>query len=205
MPVHTRPRVASLAIKTLSSAVACAVLLSPAASAAELGKITVLSAAGQPLRAEVELSAIKPGEASTLLAKLAPPEAYRQANVEFNPALNALTFAVENRNGKPFIRISSAQAVAEPMVDLLLELSSKSGRQVREYAFVLDTPEARQTRGAQVTAPVEPGKAKPAAAAARKSRRRPNRAGQGAAWSRRRRRSRARSRPVNTRSRRAIP
>ncbi|SIQ41738.1 pilus assembly protein FimV [Janthinobacterium sp. TND4EL3] len=166
MPVHTRPRVASLAIKTLSSAVACAVLLSPAASAAELGKITVLSAAGQPLRAEVELSAIKPGEASTLLAKLAPPEAYRQANVEFNPALNALTFAVENRNGKPFIRISSAQAVAEPMVDLLLELSSKSGRQVREYAFVLDTPEARQTRGAQVTAPVEPGKAKPAAAAA---------------------------------------
>ena len=166
MPVHTRPRVASLAIKTLSSAVACAVLLSPAASAAELGKITVLSAAGQPLRAEVELSAIKPGEASSLLAKLAPPDAYRQANVEFNPALNALTFAVENRNGKPFIRISSAQPVAEPMVDLLLELSSKSGRHVREYAFVLDTPEARQTRGAQVTAPAEPGKGKAAAEAA---------------------------------------
>jgi pilus assembly protein FimV len=159
MPVHTRPRVASLAIKTLSSAVACAVLLSPAVSAAELGKITVLSAAGQPLRAEVELSAVKPGEASSLLAKLAPPDAYRQANVEFNPALNALTFAVENRNGKSFIRISSAQPVAEPMVDLLLELSSKSGRQVREYAFVLDTPEARQTRGAQVTAPAEPGRA----------------------------------------------
>ncbi|WP_051958952.1 FimV/HubP family polar landmark protein [Janthinobacterium sp. RA13] len=140
--------------------------MSPAVSAAELGKITVLSAAGQPLRAEVELSAVKPGEATSLLAKLAPPDAYRQANVEFNPALNALTFAVENRNGKSFIRISSAQPVAEPMVDLLLELSSKSGRQVREYAFVLDTPEARQTRGAQVTAPVEPGKAKPAAAAA---------------------------------------
>ncbi|MDI3293161.1 FimV/HubP family polar landmark protein [Janthinobacterium tructae] len=119
----------------------------------------MLSAAGQPLRAEVELSAVKPGEASSLLAKLAPPDAYRQANVEFNPALNALTFAVENRNGKSFIRISSAQAVAEPMVDLLLELSSKSGRQVREYAFVLDTPEARQTRGAQVTAPAEPGRA----------------------------------------------
>ena len=165
MPVHTRPRVASLAIQTLSSAVACAVLLSPAVSAAELGKITVLSAAGQPLRAEVELSAVKPGEAASLLAKLAPPDAYRQANVEFNPALNALTFAVENRNGKSFIRISSAQAVAEPMVDLLLELSSKGGRQVREYAFVLDTLEVRQTRGAQVTAPVQPGKGKPAVAA----------------------------------------
>nr|WP_215410114.1 FimV/HubP family polar landmark protein [Janthinobacterium sp. JC611] len=173
MPVHTRPRVASLAIQTLSSAVACAVLLSPAASAAELGKITVLSAAGQPLRAEVELSAVKSGEAASLLAKLAPPDAYRQANVEFNPALNALTFAVETRNGKSFIRISSAQAVAEPMVDLLLELSSKSGRQVREYAFVLDTPEARQTRGAQVTAPVEPGKGKPGADAAAPAQKKP--------------------------------
>src|SRR5450830_1609975 len=166
MPAHTRPRVASLALKTLSSAVACAVLLSTAASAAELGKITVLSAAGQPLRAEIELTSVKGDELSGLLAKLAPPDAYKQANVEFNSALSALSFAVESRNGKPFVRISSAQPVAEPMVDLLLELSSKSGRQVREYAFVLDTPEARQTRGAQVTAPVQPGKSKPAAATA---------------------------------------
>lgn len=164
MPVHTRPRVASLAIKTLSSAVACAVLLSPAVSAAELGKITVLSAVGQPLRAEIELTAVKPDEASSLLAKLAPPDAYRQAVVDLNPALNALTFAIETRNGKPFVRVSSAQPLTEPLVDLLLELSGKHGRQVREYAFVLDTPETRQTRGAQVTAPVQPGKGKPTAA-----------------------------------------
>lgn len=164
MPVHTRPRVASLAIKTLSSAVACAVLLSPAVSAAELGKITVLSAVGQPLRAEIELTAVKPDEASSLLAKLAPPDAYRQAVVDLNPALNALTFAIETRNGKPFVRISSAQPLTEPLVDLLLELSGKHGRQVREYAFVLDTPETRQTRGAQVTAPVQPGKGKPTVA-----------------------------------------
>nr|WP_243136525.1 FimV/HubP family polar landmark protein [Janthinobacterium tructae] len=139
-------------------------LLSPAVSAAELGKITVLSAVGQPLRAEIELTAVKPDEASSLLAKLAPPDAYRQAVVDLNPALNALTFAIETRNGKPFVRISSAQPLTEPLVDLLLELSGKHGRQVREYAFVLDTPETRQTRGAQVTAPVQPGKGKPTAA-----------------------------------------
>ncbi|MFZ4878328.1 FimV/HubP family polar landmark protein [Janthinobacterium sp. Mn2066] len=138
-------------------------LLSTAASAAELGKITVLSAAGQPLRAEIELTSVKGDELSGLLAKLAPPDAYKQANVEFNSALSALSFAVESRNGKPFVRISSAQPVTEPMVDLLLELSGKNGRQVREYAFVLDTPEARQTRGPQVAAP---GKGKLAAAAA---------------------------------------
>ncbi|MGK5053514.1 FimV/HubP family polar landmark protein [Janthinobacterium sp. RB2P8] len=132
--------------------------MSPAVSAAELGKITVLSAAGQPLRAEIELTAVKPDEASSLLAKLAPPDAYHQAVVDFNPALNALTFSIETRNGKPFVRVSSAQPLTEPLVDLLLELSGKHGRQVREYAFVLDTPEARRTRGAQVMAPAEPGK-----------------------------------------------
>ena len=156
MSAHIRPRGASLAVKTLSSAIACAVLLSPAAYAAELGKITVLSAVGEPLRAEVELSAVKAGESSSLLAKLAPPDAYRQAVVDLNPALNGLTFAIETRTGKPYIRISSAQPLAEPLVNLLIELSSKSGRQVREYAFVLDTPEARRTRGVQVAAPVTP-------------------------------------------------
>lgn len=165
MPVHTRPRVASLAIKTLSRAVACAVLLSPAAYAAELGKITVLSAVGQPLRAEVELTAVKPGETSALLAKLAPPDAYRRAVVDFNPALNGLTFAIETRTGTPYIRISSSQPLTEPLVNLMVELSGKGSVQTREYAFVLDTPEARQTRGAQVAAPVQPGKGQGSGAA----------------------------------------
>ncbi|WP_065310722.1 FimV/HubP family polar landmark protein [Janthinobacterium psychrotolerans] len=165
MPVHPRPRVASLAIKTLSSVVASAVLLSPAAQAAELGKITVLSAVGQPLRAEVELTAVKPGETAALLAKLAPPEAYRRAVVDFNPALSNLTFAIETRTGTPYIRISSAQPLTEPLVNLLVELSGKGGVQTREYAFVLDTPEARQTRGAQVAAPVQPGKGQGSGAA----------------------------------------
>ncbi|MGK5024140.1 FimV/HubP family polar landmark protein [Janthinobacterium sp. RB2R34] len=140
-------------------------LLSPAAYAAELGKITVLSAAGQPLRAEVELSAVKPGETSALLAKLAPPDAYRRAVVDFNPALNNLTFAIETRSGIPYIRISSAQPLTEPLVNLMVELSSKGSVQTREYAFVLDSPEARQTRGAQVAAPVQPGKGQASGAA----------------------------------------
>ena len=127
---------------------------------------SVLSAVGQPLRAEVELTGVKPGETATLLAKLAPPDAYRQAVVDFNPALNNLTFAVETRTGTPFIRISSAQPLTEPLVNLLLELSGKGGAQTREYAFVLDTPEARQTRGPQVAAPVQPGKGLGSGAAA---------------------------------------
>jgi pilus assembly protein FimV len=145
----------SSALKTLTAAVASAVLLSSAAMAAGLGKLTVLSALGQPLRAEIELTAVSAEEAPGLVAKLASPEAYRSANIEFNPALLSLRFAVEQRGGRQFVRITSPQPMNEPFVDLLLELSWNNGRLVREYTFLLDPAELRATQSAQV-APAAP-------------------------------------------------
>lgn len=157
----------SSALKTLTAAVASAVLLSSAATAAGLGKLTVLSALGQPLRAEIELTAVSAEEASGLVAKLANPEAYRSANIEFNPALLSLRFAVEQRGGRQFVRITSPQPMNEPFVDLLLELSWDNGRLVREYTFLLDPAELRATQSAQV-APAAPSQraARPAPVAA---------------------------------------
>jgi pilus assembly protein FimV len=142
----------SLALKTLYGAVAGAVFFSSAAYAAGLGKLTVLSALGQPLRAEIELTAVSNEEASGLVAKLAPPDAFKLANIEFNPALLSLRFAVEQRNGRQYIKITSAQPVNEPFVDMLLELTWGSGRLVREYTFLLDPAELRATQPAQVAA-----------------------------------------------------
>ena len=155
MHLNTRPKILSFALKTLTSAVAGAVLFSSAANAAGLGKLTVLSSLGQPLRAEIELTAVSSDEAGALTAKLAPSDAFRLANIEFNPALLSLRFAVETRNGRQFIKISSTQPVNEPFVDMLLELSWNSGRLVREYTFLLDPAELRSTQSAQVTAPVD--------------------------------------------------
>jgi pilus assembly protein FimV len=142
----------SSALKKLTAAVASALVLSSAAHAAGLGKLTVLSALGQPLRAEIELTAVSSDEASGLVAKLASPEAFRTANIEFNPALLSLRFAVEQRNGRQFIRVSSAQPLNEPFVDMLLELTWNNGRLVREYTFLLDPAELRATQSAQVAA-----------------------------------------------------
>lgn len=142
----------SSALKKLTAAVASALVLSSAAHAAGLGKLTVLSALGQPLRAEIELTAVSNEEANGLVAKLASPEAFRSANIEFNPALLSLRFAVEQRNGRQFIRVSSTQPLNEPFVDMLLELSWNNGRLVREYTFLLDPAELRATQSAQVAA-----------------------------------------------------
>ncbi|WP_304514950.1 FimV/HubP family polar landmark protein [Duganella sp. sic0402] len=142
-------------MKTLTSAVASAVLMAATANAAGLGKLTVLSALGQPLRAEIELTAVTPEEAGGLVAKLAPQDAYRSANIDFNPALMSLRFDVEQRNGKQIIKVSSSQTINEPFVDMLLELSWTGGRMVREYTFLLDPPDLRATQAPHVTAPVD--------------------------------------------------
>jgi pilus assembly protein FimV len=146
----------SSALKKLTAAIASALVLSSAAHAAGLGKLTVLSALGQPLRAEIELTAVSSDEASGLVAKLASPDAFRTANIEFNPALLSLRFAVEQRNGRQFIRVTSSQPLNEPFVDMLLELTWNNGRLVREYTFLLDPAELRATQAAQVASTEAP-------------------------------------------------
>jgi len=154
MPAHTRP-IVSFALKTLTSAVASTMLLAASANAAGLGKLTVQSALGQPLRAEIELTSVSADEAAAVVAKLAPTDAFRAANIDFNPALLSLHFDVEARNGRQFIRILSSQPINEPFVDMLLELNWTGGRMVREYTFLLDPAEMRTTQSPQAAAPVD--------------------------------------------------
>ncbi|WP_234814637.1 FimV/HubP family polar landmark protein [Noviherbaspirillum denitrificans] len=149
-------------LKTLSAAVASALVFSNA-WAAGLGKLTVLSSLGQPLRAEIELTAVSKDEVGALTAKLATADAFRQANIDFHPALSTLRFAVEQRGDRQFIRMTSSQPLNEPFVDMLLELAGPNGRLVREYTFLLDPADLRTTQSAQVAPMPVPESAAPAA------------------------------------------
>ena len=71
-------------------AVATAVLLGVSASDASalaLGRITVQSALGEPLRAEIDIPEINAEELASLRATIASPEAFRAAGLDYNPAL----------------------------------------------------------------------------------------------------------------------
>ena len=141
------------AVRAVSSVLVLSALAFSSAYAAGLGKLTVLSSLGQPLRAEIELNAVSKDDGGAIAAKLAPMEAFRKANINFNPALSSLRFSVEKRGERQIIRITSAQPMNEPFVDMLLELNSSSGQLVREYTFLLDPAELRSA-AAQVVAPV---------------------------------------------------
>ena len=126
---------------------------------AGLGKLSVNSALGQPLSAEIEIVSLQPGEEDSLTARFAPSEAYRQAGIEFNSSLLGVRFSIERRNNRPVIKLISTALINEPFLNVLVELAWNSGKLVREYTFLLDPPEYK---GPQPVAPAPPA-ASPAA------------------------------------------
>ena len=141
------------------TAIAMAVAIIPLAGhAAGLGKVAVYSLLGQPLKAEIEVSA-NSEELSSLQAKLASVDAFRQADVEYNPVLSSLKFSREfiERNGHRYVQVTTDKPVNEPFISMLVELGWSSGRLVREYTFLLDPPDlASATTAAPVSPPVVP-------------------------------------------------
>lgn len=142
-----------LGSKALKAAALSTLLVFSNAYATGLGKLTVLSSLGQPLRAEIELTSPNKEEINSLVPRLASIEAFRQANIEFNPALLSLQFAIEQRGSGYIIRVTSNQPMNEPWVDFLLEMNASSGRLVREYTFLLDPSEYSANQAAQVVNP----------------------------------------------------
>ncbi len=119
-----------------------------------MGGINVASALGQPLKAEVELVAVGKADKASLVARLASPDVYRGAGLEY-PFGNKFKFQIESRaNGESYIRVSSAQPINDPFVSLLVELTWASGKLLREYTFLLDPPDyvAEQPKPAEVQA-----------------------------------------------------
>src|SRR6478736_10278864 len=97
-------------VRTLKGGMAVALLLgfAMAAQAAGLGKLTVNSSLGQPLNAEIDLVSLQPGELEAMSARVASPEAFRDARIEASPSLRMLRFAVDKRpNGQPFLKVTS--------------------------------------------------------------------------------------------------
>lgn len=118
-------------------------MLPVAIYAAGLGKLTLNSALGQPLNAEIDIVTTDSDEVSTLKAGVATQEAFAQAGINYEPILSTIKVSIESRtNGVPYIKLTSPQAVNDPFLMILMELSWSSGRILREYTALLDPVEA---------------------------------------------------------------
>ena len=126
-------------IKRISLAV-CLALMPYAAHAAGLGKLTVFSGLGEPLNAEIELSATK-DELSSLTAKIASSDTYNEQGLQRPAILGNLQLEIgKQANGTPVLKLSSPSPIDDPFLDMLIQVEWSNGRLLREYTALLDPP-----------------------------------------------------------------
>ena len=133
-------------------------VLSGFSYAISMGDVNVINTLGEPMNVLIELGTASKDEINTLSARLARPEVFKDAGLDYPSGLPPLKFKIEtNANGEPYIKITSVQPVNEPFVNLLVELVWSSGKLLREYTFLLDPPGyvPAQPKPAEVK-PVEP-------------------------------------------------
>ena len=145
---HGRWRIGALAsaIALLGS------LASLEAHAVALGRITVQSALGESLRAEIDISDLSAEEASNLRIGVAGAEVFKSAGLEYSAAAAGLDVKLQRRaDGRPYLRLSSNRAIIDPFVDLVIEAKSAAGRVTRDYTMLFDPPNLR-TNSATIAA-----------------------------------------------------
>lgn len=119
-------------------------LFSGAAMALGLGEIRVKSQPGQPLVAEIPVISNEPGELEQLRAQLASPATFERVGLARPTGLiSGLDFAIAlSDEGKPIIRVTSAEPVQVDAVNFLIEVDWGQGRLVREYSALVNAPGA---------------------------------------------------------------
>lgn len=142
-------------------------LLSGHAYALTLGGVTVQSALGEPLRAQIEVTDISAEEAASLKTAIAAPDAFNAAGLQYNPVMPDLQVRLQKQaNGRAVIELSSQRLINDPFIDLLIEASWASGRIIRDYTLLFDPPSLQKANPLPPTPAQVPAEAaKPTGAA----------------------------------------
>lgn len=134
-----------------------AALLPVNVSGLGMGTIQLETALNQPLLAEIDLLSADPETLSDLRVRLADEAAFQRVGMDRPFLLTKLRFqATVTDRGKPVIRVTSQEPIREPFLNFLLELNWPTGRQVREYALLLDPPVTAESVRPAVESPQVP-------------------------------------------------
>ena len=121
--------------------VSAMLLAPPAALPLGLGEIRLGSALNEPLSAEIDLVAATPDELGALQAQLASRELFQRYGLDRPAYLDSLEFRVgRGQDGRSVLLVRSRDAIGEPFVSFLVDVSWPRGRLLREYTVLLDPP-----------------------------------------------------------------
>jgi len=121
-----------------------------------VGNLRLHSKLYQPLQAEIPLIASADEDLSTLQVRLASPDKFDKAGVEWTPFLSKIKFTpIVKSNGASIIRVRSNDVVTEPFLNFLVEVYSKTGVFYREFTLLIDPPSSYVSR---IQAPIQENK-----------------------------------------------
>jgi len=151
--------------KRSSRALVLLLALPSAAFALGLGDIRLLSPLNAPLDAEVELVDVAPDEVNTVQAQLASRETFTRYGLDWPAYLTGVQMrTVRTPDGRQMLKLKSTEAISEPFITLLVEVSWARGHLVREYTMLLDPPVYTPGKSAVANAPVSAPRPAPACA-----------------------------------------
>ena len=129
-------------VRNLTTTLAVISLMTPAIGySLGIGDIKMHSVLNQNLDAEIALVVLADEKSSDIKVNLAPPDKFDEAGVPWTSFLSKIKFETKiGTNGSVIIRLSSREAVKEPFLDLLLEVSWPKGSLYREFTMLLDPP-----------------------------------------------------------------
>jgi FimV-like protein len=117
------------------------VLYAGIANALTLAPIAVRSYLGQNLVAEIEVLKLMPQEELSLKARIADPKKFSDLNMDYQQSIGDLRIELlRHPSGTRFIKLRSLRPIAEPFVDLVIEVTSSATHLVRPYRLLLDLP-----------------------------------------------------------------
>lgn len=123
------------------SLAACLALMPFSIHAAGLGRLDVSSSLGEPLKAQIELLLVSPDELASMVAAIAPEDAYATQGIPHLAIHNSIKVELaKNAAGLPMLKLISNQPITDPYLDILIQVDWASGRLQREYTVLLDPP-----------------------------------------------------------------
>ena len=129
-------------------------LLSFHVQALSVGEMNVASHLGDPLNISIDLNALKKSEFSSLDVSLASPSLFKQTGIAYPDNAKNLKVSVEGfKNGRAKIRVRSLNAISEPFLHLLLNISWAGGNILREYTALIDPADYATQALTQAVAP----------------------------------------------------
>jgi pilus assembly protein FimV len=129
-------------VRKITKALTVVSLLAPvSAYSLGIGDIRVRSALNQNLIAEIPLIVSKGDNPDSIKVSLAPADKFDEAGVSWSYFLSKIRFTTVVRpNGSVIVKVTSREALKEPYLNFLVEVTWPKGTLFREFTVLVDPP-----------------------------------------------------------------